>query len=71
MPQSEKKGRKAIKTEIARNAKGLLKPKIAMHQKSQKVKGAKVPTMKHKLKKNPEKPKMSKGRKEPGKLKKP
>ena len=32
-----KKGRQAIKAEISRNAKGLLKSKIAKCQKSQKV----------------------------------
>ena len=32
-----KKGRQAIKAEISRNAKGLLKSKIAKYQKSQKV----------------------------------
>ena len=61
MPQCEKKGRKAIKTEIARNAKRLLKPKNCNVPKSQNVKEAKVPTMTHKLKKNPEKPKCQKG----------
>ena len=33
-----KKGTEAIKTKIARNAKGLLKPRIPKYQKSQKVK---------------------------------
>ena len=66
-----RKGRKAMKADFARNAKGLLKPKITKYQKNQKVKETKGPTMTHKLRKNPEKPKMPKKRKKPGNLKKP
>ena len=66
-----KKGTEAIEIEIARNAKGLLKPKLPKYQKSQKVKKTKGPTMTHKLEKKPEKLKMPKRRKKPGKIQNP